>query len=165
MALIWNAAIFERGRARSRRPAGDLGRRGRLLQADQGQDRQGRLRPGCPQVNAGNTPFRFMPRPGPMAAARSTKPSRTRPTRRSGSTTRAASGGAGLLRHVCPRQIGAGLGPDQHSGRKPGAVHRRPARHDDLASQRIRQDARPGEKATGEDKERRRPWSRTCATA
>ena len=46
MAFIWNKAHLRGGRSRSGKPAGDLGGRGRLLQADQGQDRQVRLRHG-----------------------------------------------------------------------------------------------------------------------
>jgi multiple sugar transport system substrate-binding protein len=46
--------------------------------------------------NAGNTPFRFMPSSGPTAAASSTKPMPTRPTRRSASTAKQPSGAAGL---------------------------------------------------------------------
>ena len=51
-------------------------------------------------------------------------------------------GAAGVLRHVCARQVGAGFGAHQHAGRKPEPLHRRPARHDDRPPGRVRQDAR-----------------------
>ena len=51
---------------------------------------------------------------GPTAAARSTRPRPTRPTRRSSQQRRQQGGAAGLLRHVRARQVGAGLGADQH---------------------------------------------------
>ncbi len=72
--------------------------------------------------NAGNTPFRFMPQLwayggaalDEAADAPDLQDGRPEQPRRQG-------GAAGLLRHVCARQVGAGLGADQHAGRKPGA--------------------------------------------
>ena len=64
---------------------------------------------------------------GPMAAASSTKPPRTRPTSEVELEQPAEQGGAAsLVRHVCARQVGAGLGTHQPAGRQPAAV-RRPA--------------------------------------
>ena len=57
------------------------------------------------------------------------------------------------------------FGADQHADREPGSVHRRPARHDDQPSERIRGHARP--RASGRPARTRRSptrWSRTCAT-
>ena len=81
---------------------------------------------------------------GPMAAARSTKP-RQSPSYGTVELNSAGAQGcaAGLLRHVCARQVGADLGAHQHAGREPEPLHRRPARHDDRPPGRVRQDARP----------------------
>ena len=95
---------------------------------------------------------------GPTAAARSTR-RRQHPTYKTIMINNAGtqSSAAGVLRHVRARRIGADLGADQHADREPGSVHRRPARHDDQPSQRVRRHAGQARKrATGEDKQGRR---------
>ena len=49
MALIWNAGLFKDAGLDPENAAGDLGRSRRLLEADQGQDWQERLRHGRPR--------------------------------------------------------------------------------------------------------------------
>ena len=54
---------------------------------------------------------------GAMAAASSTKPQRARPISRSSSIPAKQGGAASLIRHVCSRQVGSGLGTHQPAGR------------------------------------------------
>ena len=56
MAFIWNKQIFADAGLDPENAAGDLGRRGRLLEADQGRDRQERLRHGLPRSTPATPP-------------------------------------------------------------------------------------------------------------
>ena len=136
-------------RPRPRQGAGHLGRRRRLLQADPRQARHRRLRPRRPQERRQHAlPLH--------AAALGLRRRRLRrgvgqPDLQGGRARQPAEqgGAAGLLRHVRARQVGAGLGTHQPAGRQPGAVPRRPARDDDLASVRLHRDAGPAEEDDG----------------
>ena len=126
-------------RARSRQGAGDLGRRRQVFQADPRQARRSPATAWSRARTPATRPTASCPSCGPMAAACSTKPT-ANPTykdRSSSTARRAKRRSAGLLRHVCPRQVGAGLGAHQPADRQPAALPRRPARHDDLASVRL----------------------------
>ena len=86
------------------------------------EDRQGRLRPGCPRERRQHAVSASCRSSGPMAAACSTRPSRHPTYKKIDHQQRGQQGGAaGVLRHVCPRQVGAGLGADQHADREPGS--------------------------------------------
>ena len=166
MALDLERRHLQARRPRPREPAGDLGRRRRLLQADPRQARHRRLRP------RGEAERRQHAVPLHAAALGLRRRRARRGGRRAdlqdglAQQRRRQGGAAGLLRHVRARQVGAGLGADQHPEREPGAVHRRPARHDDRASGRVREDGRP--RLEG-DRAPTRRWptrsSPTCATA
>ncbi len=87
--MIWNRAIFaEAGLDPENPPAtwNDVVAYSKQIKDNTGKDGYGMVA----RVNAGNTPFRGMPRSGPTAAAPSTRPSRTRPTKRSSWTTTAS---------------------------------------------------------------------------
>ena len=80
MAFIWNKQIFADAGLDPEITAGDLGRRGRLLESDQAGDWQERLRHGG-QGQRRKYAVPLHAACGPSAAARSTKPSTSRPTR------------------------------------------------------------------------------------
>ena len=108
-------------RSRSGQAAGNLGRRRRLLQADPRQARHRRLRPRGPQERRQHA----VPLHAPALGLRRRRVRRSRsepdlwrdPAEQRSQQARPA----GVLRHVCPRQVGAGLGADQPAGRQPGA--------------------------------------------
>ena len=90
MALHLERQDLQGRRPRSGKPAGDLGRRRRLFEADQGQAGQGRLRHGRQAERRQHAVPLHAARCGPMAAARSTR-RRAKPDLQDGraSTTRA----------------------------------------------------------------------------
>ena len=155
MALHLERQDLRRCRPRSGEAAGDLGRRRRLFQADPRQARHRRLRPGRQAERRQHAVPLHAAALGLWRRRARRSQRRRRPTRRSSSTAPEQGGAAGVLRHVCARQVGAGLGADQHAGREPGPVHRRPAGHDDRPPGRVRQDARPRQQG-----DRRRQGSR-----
>ena len=145
MAFIWNADIFKRaGLDPDKAPAtwDDV-----VTYSKQIHDKLGISGYGLvARKNAGNTPYRFMPQlwgyGGGVFDEADANPTYGEVRLNSaGKQARAA----GVVRHVCPRQVGAGLGADQPAGRQPAAVPRRPAGHDDLASVRLQRHARPAE--------------------
>ena len=153
MALIWNARSSPRPELDPEKAAGDLGRPRRLLEADQGEDRQGGLWAGRP----GERRQHAVPLHAGVAWAYgggALDEAEPQPTyeKMMIDSEGTQGGAAGVLRHVRARSVGADLGPDQHPDREPGSVHRRPARDGDQPSERVRGDGRSGEKATGSDK-------------
>ena len=166
MAFIWNKQIFaDAGLDPESPPAtwDDVVAYSNQIKQETGKNGYGMVA----KVNAGNTPFRFMPVLWAYGASALDEASRRADLRNhhdqhAGGDRRAA----GQLRHVCPRPVGADLGADQYADREPGPVHRRRDRHDDQPPQRVRRHDRP--------RRRRRPaptrswptrsWP-TCPTA
>ena len=155
MALIWNAKIFaDAGLDPEKPPAtwDDV-----VVYSKTIHDKLGIAGYGLvAKQNAGNTPFRFMPQLWAYGGGALDEAARRADLRDGRAQQRREQGrAAGVLRHVCARQVGAGIGADQHAGREPEPVHRRPARHDDRPPGRIRQDARSRQQG-----DRRRQGSR-----
>ena len=97
------------------------------------------------KVNAGNTPFRFMPVVWAYGAS-ALDEAVDEPTYNTTmiNTPGRHRGAADLLRHVCARSVRADLGADQYADREPGSVHRGRDRDDDQPPQRVRRHARTG---------------------
>ena len=136
MALIWNADIFKRAGLDPDKPPAtwdDV-----VNYSKQIHDKLGVAGYGLvARKNAGNTPYRFMPQLWAYGGGVFDEAKPTRPMADPAEQPSEQEGTAGLLQHVCPRQIGPGLGAHQPAGRQPAAVPGRPARHDDLASVRL----------------------------
>ncbi len=119
MAFIWNADIFKRAGLDPDQPPAtwdDV-----VSYSKQIHDKLGIAGYGLvARKNAGNTPYRFMPQlwayGGGVFDEAEPKPDLPEDRARQDGQQ---GGAAGLLRHVCPRQVGAGLGPDQPAGRQP----------------------------------------------
>ena len=124
MALIWNKQIFaDAGLDPESPPAtwDDL-----VAYSKQIKDKTGKNGYGLvARVNAGNTPFRFMPVLWAYGGG-ALDEAEDEPTYQRDLHRQDGIGGApGLLRHVCPRPVGADVGADEHPDREPGSLHRR----------------------------------------
>ena len=134
MALIWNAGLFKDAGLDPEKPPAtwdDVVAYSQQIKEKTGKNGYGMVA----RVNAGNTPFRFMPQlwaygGGALDEAEASPTYKTIYVNNDG----LEGGAAGVLRHVCARQVGADLGADQHADREPGSVHRRPTRDDDRPS-------------------------------
>jgi ABC-type glycerol-3-phosphate transport system substrate-binding protein len=141
MALIWNAGLFQQAGLDPESPPAtwdDLVTYSKAIKDKTGKNGYGLVA----RMNAGNTPFRFMPQVwayggGALDEAEAAPLQDDRDQQR-----RLEGRVAGVVRHVRARSFRARLRANQHADREPGPVHRRPARHDDQPSQRVRGDAR-----------------------
>ena len=117
MAFIWNADIFKRaGLDPDKAPAtwDDV-----VKYSKQIHDKLGIAGYGLvARKNAGNTPYRFMPQLWAYGGGVFDEAT-ANPTYERGRTRQPAEqgGAAGLVRHVCSRQVGSGFGTHQPAGR------------------------------------------------